>query len=59
VIKGWLTHFFSTGNGSAMRVLDPTVAANIQAHGFATKEDYSDYLMKNSKTPAWLYWQTR
>jgi hypothetical protein len=59
VIKGWLTHFFSTGNGSATLVLDPTVAQDIQAHGFASKEAYADYLMKNSKTPAWLYWQTR
>jgi hypothetical protein len=59
VIKGWLTHFFSTGNGSATLVLDPTVAQDVQAHGFKSKDAYADYLMTNSKTPAWLYWQTR
>jgi hypothetical protein len=59
VIKGWLTHFFSTGNGSATLLLDPTVAQDVKSHGFGSKEEYSDWLMKNSKTPAWLYWQTR
>jgi hypothetical protein len=59
VIKGWLTHFFSTGNWSATLLLDPTVAQDVKSHGFGSKEDYSDWLMKNSKTPAWLYWQTR
>jgi hypothetical protein len=56
VIQHWLTHFFSTGNGSATLLLDPTVAADVKAHGYATKEDFSDWLMKNTKTPAWLYW---
>jgi len=59
VIRGWLTHFFSTSNGSATLLLDPTVAQDVKSHGFGSKEDYSDWLMKNSKTPAWLYWQTR
>jgi hypothetical protein len=57
VIKNWLTHFFSTGNGSATLMLDPTVAADISRHGFGSKEAYTDYLTKNSKTPAWMYWQ--
>lgn len=57
-IKNWLTHYFSTGNGSATLVLDPTVAADIKAHGYNSKEDFAEYLMKNTKTPAWLYWDT-
>jgi hypothetical protein len=58
VIKGWLTHFFSTGNGSATIILDPVVAADVAAHGYASKEAYADWLSNNAKTPAWLYWQT-
>jgi len=57
VIKNWMTHYFSTGNGSVTLMLDPTVAADIARHGFGTKEDYVDYLEKNTKTPAWLYWE--
>src|SRR5215472_6832281 len=57
-IQHWLTHYFSTGNGSATLVLDPTVAADIKAHGYGSKEEFSEYLMKNAKTPAWLYWDT-
>jgi hypothetical protein len=59
VVKGWLTHFFSTSVGSANLILDPIVAKDIQDHGFGTKEEFSEWLVKNSKTPAWLYWQTR
>jgi hypothetical protein len=55
-IQHWLTHFFSTGNGSATLLLDPTVAADVKAHGYGSKEEFSDWLMKNTKTPAWLYW---
>jgi len=57
-IQQWLTHFFSTGNGSATLLLDPTVAADVRAHGYGSKEEFSDWLMKNTKTPAWLYWDT-
>lgn len=42
VIKGWLTHFFSTGNGSATLVLDPTVARDVKSQRFGSKEDESD-----------------
>jgi hypothetical protein len=59
VIRGWLEHFFSTSVGGVTLVLDPTVAADISAAGFKTKEAYADYLVKNTGTPAWLYWQTR
>jgi hypothetical protein len=59
VIQGWLTHFFSTSVGAATLLLDPTVARDVKDHGFNSKEEYSDWLTKNSKTPAWLYWQTR
>ena len=59
VIRGWLEHFFSTSVGGATLILDPTVAADISAAGFKTKEAYADYLVKNTGTPAWLYWQTR
>jgi hypothetical protein len=45
--------------GGATLILDPTVAADISAAGFKTKEAYADYLVKNTGTPAWLYWQTR
>jgi hypothetical protein len=58
VIKNWLTHFFSYGTGSATLVLDPVTAADIQEKGFATKESFAEWLAKNSKTPAWLYWST-
>ena len=58
LIKNWLTHFFSTGNGSATLVLDPTVANDVKAHGHATKEDFANYLMKETKTPAWMYWDS-
>jgi len=58
VMKNWLTHFFSTGNFSATLLLDPTVAADVKAHGYNSKEELADYLMKESKTPAWLYWQS-
>jgi hypothetical protein len=57
-IKNWLTHFFSTGNFAATLLLDPTVARDVRSRGYATKEDFSDYLSKNSKTPGWLYWET-
>ena len=59
VIQGWLEHFFSTSVGGATLILDPTVAADISAAGFKTKEAYADYLVKNTGTPGWLYWQTR
>ena len=59
VIKGWLTHFFSTSVGAATLLLDPVVANDIKAHGFDSKEAYSEWLATNSKTPGWLYWQTR
>ena len=52
-----MTHYFSTGNGAMTLMLDPTVAADISRHGFKSKEDYAEYLQKNSKTPAWLYWE--
>jgi hypothetical protein len=59
VIQGWLTHFFSTSVGTATLLLDPTVAQDVRAHGFHSKQDFSDWLIKNTKTPGWLYWQTR
>ncbi len=59
MITHWLTHYFSTSNFSAMLVLDPTVAADIKAHGFDSQDAFRDYLVKNTKTPAWLYWQRR
>ncbi len=59
VIRGWLEHFFSTSVGSATLILDPTVAADVAAAGFKSKESYVDYLIKNTGTPGWLYWQTR
>ncbi len=58
VIKSWLTHFFSFGTSSATLVVDPVVAADLQENGFATKEQFAEWLSKNSKTPAWLYWST-
>jgi len=59
VVQGWLTHFFSTGNGAATLLLDPTVAQDVSNHGYGSKEEFTEWLMKNTKTPAWLYWQTR
>ncbi len=59
MITHWLTHYFSTNNGSVTLVLDPTVAADVKAHGFDSQDAFRDYLVKNSKTPAWLYWQRR
>jgi hypothetical protein len=59
VIRGWLEHFFSTSVSGATLILDPTVASDIAAAGFNSKEAYADYLVKNTGTPAWLYWQTR
>jgi hypothetical protein len=59
LIKNWMTHFFSTGNGSATLVLDPTVADDVKAHGHATKEAFADYLMKETKTPSWFYWDSQ
>jgi hypothetical protein len=59
VIRGWLEHFFSTTVGSATIIMDPTVAADVAAAGFKSKEAYADYLAKNTGTPGWLYWQGR
>jgi len=59
VIRGWLEHFFSTSVSGATIILDPTVAADVAAAGFKSKEAYADYLAKNTGTPGWLYWQTR
>ena len=58
LIKNWLTHFFSFGISSATLLLDPTVARDAKDHGYNSKEELSDYWSKNSKTPAWLYWDT-
>ncbi len=51
--------FFLNQRRGATIILDPTVAADIAASGFKSKEAYADYLVKNTGTPAWLYWQTR
>ncbi len=59
VIRGWLEHFFSTTVSGATIILDPSVAADVFAAGFKTKESFADYLAENTGTPAWLYWQTR
>ena len=59
VVRGWLEHFFSTSVGGATIILDPIVATDISAAGFKSKEAYIDYLVKNTGTPGWLYWQTR
>ena len=56
VIQRWLTQFFSTQNGSATLLLDPIVADLVKDQGFDTKEDFCEWLSKNSKSPAWLYW---
>jgi hypothetical protein len=58
VIQNWMTHFFSFGTSAATLLLDPTVARDVQSHGYKSKEEFSDYLSKNTKTPAWLYWDT-
>ena len=59
VIKNWLSHFFSFGTTrQATVILDPTVALELKANGFNSKQDFIDYLMKNSTTPGWLYWST-
>jgi len=59
VIRGWLEHFFSTIVSGATIIMDPTVAADVAAAGFKSKESFADYLAKNTGTPAWLYWQGR
>jgi hypothetical protein len=59
VIRGWLEHFFSTTVGAATIIMDPTVAADVAAAGFKSKEAYAEYLAKSTGTPGWLYWQTR
>lgn len=59
VMKHWLTHFFSFGTGAATFMIDPVTAEQIYDFGFDSKEKLADYLAKNSKTPAWLYWQRR
>ncbi len=59
VIRGWLEHFFSTSVGGATVILDPTVAADVAAAGFNSKEAFAEYLAKSTGTPGWLYWQTR
>ncbi len=58
LINNWLTHFFSFGTSAATLLLDPTVAREAKEKGFNSKEELSDYWSKNSKTPAWLYWDT-
>jgi hypothetical protein len=57
VIRGWLEHFFSTSVSQATLILDPIVAKDIAAAGFQSKEAYAEYLVKNTGTPTWLYWQ--
>jgi hypothetical protein len=59
VIRGWLEHFFSTTVGTATIIMDPTVAADVAAAGFKSKEAYADYLVQHTGIPAWLYWQNR
>jgi len=58
VIKSWLTHFFSFGTSRATLLLDPVVASDLKGNGFETKEQFSEWLAENSKTPGWLYWST-
>jgi hypothetical protein len=58
VIKNWLTHFFSFGTSRATLILDPIVADDLKANGFATKQQFIDYLVENTRTPGWLYWST-
>ncbi|MEJ2109989.1 MAG: hypothetical protein P8Z37_08760 [Acidobacteriota bacterium] len=59
VIRGWLEHFFSTVVTGATIIVDPTVAADIAAAGFDSQKAFADYLIRNTGTPGWLYWQTR
>ena len=59
VIRGWLEHFFSTSVTQATIIMDPTVAADVAAAGFDSKKAFADYLIRNTGTPGWLYWQTR
>jgi len=59
VIRGWLENFFSTSVTSATIIMDPTVAVNVASAGFDSKKAYADYLVQNTGTPGWLYWQTR
>ena len=59
VLRGWLEHFFSTSVSQAIFIMDPIVAKDIAEAGFKTKEEYIDYLVKNTGTPSWLYWQKR
>ncbi len=59
VIRGWLEHFFSTSVTGATIIMDPTVAADVASAGFSSKESFADYLVQNTGTPGWLYWQTR
>ncbi|MCC6201988.1 MAG: hypothetical protein IT494_03165, partial [Gammaproteobacteria bacterium] len=56
VIKNWLTHFFSFGLSAATIIVDPIVATELKNNGFATKQQFAQYLATESKTPAWLYW---
>ena len=59
IIKNWLSHFFSFGTmrfANVTIMLDPTTAQEIKDNGFNTKQDFIDYLIKNSTTPAWMYW---
>ncbi|MBF8269769.1 MAG: hypothetical protein HW386_1478 [Gammaproteobacteria bacterium] len=58
VIKNWLTHFFSFGTGSATIILDPIVAVELKHNGFASKQQFADYLIEKSANPGWLYWST-
>ena len=58
LINNWLTHFFSFGTSAATLLLDPTIAREAKEKGFNSKEELSDYWSKESKTPAWLYWDT-
>ncbi len=58
VIKNWLTHFFSFGTRNATIIVDPIVAVELKKNGFATKQQFADYLAEKSATPGWLYWST-
>jgi hypothetical protein len=59
MLRGIEEHFFSTSVSGATIILDPMVATDVAAAGFKSKEAYADYLIKNTGTPGWLYWQTR
>jgi len=56
VIRGWLEHFFSFGTTQATLVLDPIVAADVAASGYATKEAFAKFLAEKTGTPGWLFW---